>query len=120
VIRNRVSDNMLNQVIGGDAAMLLVAGSVAVFAAILLWRGRRAGPVVALAPAVFALYTMPQLIAGDEYLELRGNNERFFALQLAISLRVRVAPRTRTPTGLHAGAATSTPAKAAASARRES
>ena len=84
VIRYRVSDDMLNQVIGGDAAMLLVAVPVAVFAAILLWRGHRAGPVITLAPAVFALYTMPQLIAGDEYLEVPGNNERFFALQLAI------------------------------------
>jgi hypothetical protein len=84
VIHYRVSDDMLNQVIGGDAAMLLVAVPVAVFAAILLWRGHRAGPVVALAPAVFALYTMPQLIAGEEYLELPGNNERFFASQLAI------------------------------------
>jgi hypothetical protein len=83
-IRYRVSHDMQNQVIGGDAAMLLVAVPVAVFAAILLWRGHRAGPVVALAPAVFALYTMPQLIAGDEYLELPGNNERFFALQLGI------------------------------------
>jgi hypothetical protein len=83
-IRYRVSHDMLNQVVGGDAAMLLVAVPVAVFAGILLWRGHRAGPVVALAPAVFALYTMPQLIAGDEYLELPGNNERFFALQLGI------------------------------------
>jgi hypothetical protein len=80
----RVSDNMLNQVVGGDAAMLLIAAPVAVFATILLWRGHRAGPVTALAPAVFALYTMPQLIVGNEYLELSGNNERFFALQLAI------------------------------------
>ena len=101
-IRYRVSHDMQNQVIGGDAAMLLVAVPVAVFAAILLWRGHRAGPVVALAPAVFALYTMPQLIAGDEYLELPGNNERFFALQLGIFVLagiVLVGPgaRRRTP-----------------------
>lgn len=84
VIHYRVSQAMTNQVTGGDAAMLLVAVPVAVFATILLWRGHRAGAVVALAPAVFAIYTIPQLIAGDEYLEIAGNNERFFALQLTI------------------------------------
>jgi hypothetical protein len=84
VIRYRTSDAMLNQVIGGDAAMLSVVVPAAFLAAILLWRGHRAGPVVALAPAVFAVYTMPQLIVGQEYLELPGNNERFFVLQLAI------------------------------------
>lgn len=52
----------------------------------LAWRGYRAAPVLALAPAFFAMYTYSQLILGNEYLRIPGNIERFFPLLLAMFL----------------------------------
>jgi hypothetical protein len=84
VLRYRTSDTALNQVTGGDLAGLVVVAPVALVAAVLLWRGHRAGPLVALAPALWAVYMYAQLIVGQEYLRLPGNNERFFPLLLAL------------------------------------
>lgn len=84
VLRYRTSNTTLNQITGGDLAGLVVVATVALVAAVLLWRGHRAGPVVALAPALWAVYMYAQLIVGQEYLQLPGNNERFFPLLLAL------------------------------------
>jgi hypothetical protein len=80
VIRYHTSETTLNQVIGGDAAALLIIAPTCVFAGVLAWRGRPAAPLLALAPALFTVYTYAQLIAGEEYLRLPGNNERYFPL----------------------------------------
>jgi hypothetical protein len=84
VLRYRTSDTTMNQVMGGDLAGLAVVAPTALVAGVLLWRGHRAGPVVALAPALWAVYMYAQLIVGQEYLQLPGNNERFFPLLLAL------------------------------------
>jgi hypothetical protein len=57
---------------------------VGVGVGVLAWRGHRAAPVLALAPAFFAMYTYSQLILGNEYLRLPGNIERFFPLLLTM------------------------------------
>jgi hypothetical protein len=80
VIHYRTSDTTLNQVIGGDAAALLIIAPVCVLVGMLALRGHPAAPALALAPAVYAAYTYTQLIVGQEYLRLPGNNERFFPL----------------------------------------
>lgn len=80
----RTSDTTLNQIVGGDLAGLVLVVPVAVLAGVLCWRGHRAGPVFALAPAFWAVYMYAQLIVGQEYLDLPGNNERFFPLLLTL------------------------------------
>lgn len=82
VLDYRTSHTMLNQVIGGDAAALFVVAPVAIVAGILVLRQHPAGPVLALAPSIFGVYTYTQLIVGNEYLRLPGNVERFFPLLL--------------------------------------
>jgi hypothetical protein len=84
VLRYRTSDTTVNQVMGGDLAGLVVVAPTALVAGAMLWRGHHAGPVVALAPALWAVYMYAQLIVGQEYLQLPGNNERFFPLLLAL------------------------------------
>jgi len=84
VLRYRTSDTTLNQIMGGDMAGLVMVAPTALAAAVLPWRGHRAGPVVALAPALWAMYMYAQLIVGQEYLRLPGNNEQFFPLLLAV------------------------------------
>jgi hypothetical protein len=76
--------DVLNQVKGGDAAALLLVAPVAVAAGILALRGHPAAPVLALAPAGFALYTYTQLALGGEFALVPGNSERFFLLFLAL------------------------------------
>jgi hypothetical protein len=84
VIHFRTSVSGLNQVRGGDLAAMVVVVPVCVAVGMLAWRGHRAAPVLALAPAFFAMYTYSQLILGNEYLRLPGNIERFFPLLLAM------------------------------------
>ncbi|MCB1028174.1 MAG: hypothetical protein KDB24_10480 [Microthrixaceae bacterium] len=84
VIDYRYSDSLINQGIGLDAVALTGAVPIALVAARLLARGHLAGPVLALIPATFAAYMAPQYIVGPEYLNLPGNNERFFVFHLAL------------------------------------
>jgi hypothetical protein len=74
----RYSETMLNQATGLDAFALLVVAPVAVGAGVLSLRGHRAGPLIALGPAVFALYMLVQYVIGPDYLAIDGNGERFF------------------------------------------
>jgi hypothetical protein len=109
VIEFHLVDDVLNQVMGGDAVALVLVAPTAAFAAWLLWRGQAAGPVVALAPAGYAMYTYPQLALGGEFATEPGNSERFFPLYLAIFMLAaasfvtawnRVDPAAQpTPTG---------------------
>jgi hypothetical protein len=80
LIHYRTSASGLNQITGGDAAVLLLVAPVSLAAGVLALRGHPVAPALALAPAVFATYTYAQLIAGEEYLRRPGNNERFFPL----------------------------------------
>jgi hypothetical protein len=83
-IHFRTSASGLNQIRGGDLAALVVVAPACLAVAWLAWRGHRAAPVLALAPATFAMYTYSQLILGNEYLHLPGNVERYFPLLLAM------------------------------------
>ena len=83
-IRYHVSADALNQVIGGDLVAVALVAPVSLFAALLAWRGHPAAPLVALGPAVFAVYTYTQLAIGGDSARYEGNSERFFVLHLAI------------------------------------
>jgi hypothetical protein len=86
VIHFRTSVSGLNQIRGGDLAALVVVAPTCSAVAWLAWRGHPAAPVLALAPAMFAMYTYSQLILANEYLYRPGNVERFFPLLLAMFL----------------------------------
>jgi hypothetical protein len=83
VIHYRTSDTTLNQIVGGDAAALFIVAPFTIAVGLLALRSHPAAPVLALAPAAYVTYTYTQLIVGQEYLRLPGNNERFFPLLLA-------------------------------------
>jgi hypothetical protein len=84
VIEYRFSETLINQGIGLDAVALFATAPLAVVAGLLVLRGHRAGPVLAFVPATFAAYMAPQYVVGPEYLDLPGNNERFFPFHVAI------------------------------------
>jgi hypothetical protein len=84
VLVHRTSATTVNQLVGADAAGLLVVAPVCLVVAVLAWRGHRAAPALALAPAVYAGYTYTQYVLGQEYLREPGNVERFFPLLLAL------------------------------------
>ncbi len=84
VIHFRTSASGLNQVRGGDLAALVVVAPVCVAVGGLAWREHPAAPVLALAPAIFAMYTYSQLVLANEYLRVPGNVEVFFPLLLVM------------------------------------
>lgn len=84
VIRYHYGASMVNQAIGLDAVALLFATPLALVAAWLIHRDHPAGPVLALAPATFAAYMMPQYVVGPDYLGLPGNNEDFVLAHIAV------------------------------------
>lgn len=83
-IRFRTSTSGLDQIRGGDLAALVVVVPACLAVGRLAWRGHPAAPVLALAPAIFAMYTYSQLILGNEFLRRPGNVERYFPLLLAV------------------------------------
>lgn len=83
-IEYHVSDDAANQVAGGDFAGLVLVAPVSVLAAFLLWRGHRAGPVLALGPALYGLYMYSQLAVSGDIARYSGNSERFFLLYLGL------------------------------------
>lgn len=78
----RTSETTVNQLIGADLAGLALTAPVALVAAALTLRRHPAGPVLALAPAVWAVYVYAQVVVGQEFLTQPGNVERFFPLLL--------------------------------------
>lgn len=84
VIDYRYGMSMTNQATGLDAVALLVGFPLAVLAGWLTYRRHPAGPVLALAPATFAAYMMPQYVIGPDYLNLPGNNEDFALFHIAV------------------------------------
>jgi hypothetical protein len=83
VIRYHTSATTLNQVVGGDAAALFLVAPACLAVGMLALREHPSAPALALAPALFAVYTYTQLIVGEEYLRLPGNNEQYFPLMYA-------------------------------------
>lgn len=79
----RYSASMLAQAVGLDAFALAVVVPLAVGVAVLAARGHPAAPLLALVPAGFALYMLPQYVIGPEYLVRDGNGERAFLLFVA-------------------------------------
>ena len=84
VIRYHASEGAVNQVVGGDAAALLLVAPVSIIAGILTMRGELAGLVLALGPAVYAVYTYTQLALGGDFVRYPGNSEQFFPLYLGL------------------------------------
>lgn len=84
VIRYRWSETIDNQGIGLDAVALFIVAPLCLVSAWLISRERPAGYALALGPASFALYMLPQYVIGPEYMAMPGNNERFFALHYAL------------------------------------
>ncbi|MBN9102628.1 MAG: hypothetical protein J0I49_31690 [Pseudonocardia sp.] len=84
VIHFRTSASGLDQIRGGDLAALAVVAPVCAAVGALAWRGHPAAPVLALAPAIFAMYTYSQLVLANEYLRIPGNVELFFPLLLVM------------------------------------
>lgn len=84
VIRYHVSEGAVNQIVGGDVAGLVLVAPLSLFAGALVWQGHRAGSVLALGPAVHALYMYSQLALGGDFVRYPGNSERFFLLYLGL------------------------------------
>jgi hypothetical protein len=83
-IRSHVSPAMENQQIGGELISLFVAAPVALLAGVLWLRGHRLAPLLAIAPALYAVYTYVTFVLGPEYSRYPGNNERAFPLYLVL------------------------------------
>ena len=84
VMEYRTSPTTLHQLLGSDAAALLVVAPLCFLAALLVAHGRFAGPPLAAGIGGYAVYTYFQVVVGQEYLRLPGNVERFFPLLLTI------------------------------------
>ena len=67
VIQYPLSLTLLNQTIGLEAVSLFVVAPWSVLAGILTLRGHRAGPLLALAPALYTAYMFVQYVVGPEY-----------------------------------------------------
>jgi hypothetical protein len=83
-IEYHASDNAVNQIAGGDFAGLFLVAPVSLASAFLLWRQHRAGPVLAIGPAFYALYMYSQLAVSGDLAQYPGNSERFFLLYLGL------------------------------------
>jgi hypothetical protein len=84
VIRYHVSEQAVNQVLGGDVAGLALVAPVSIVAGILAWRGHIGGAVLALGPAIYGLYMYSQLALGGDFVRYEGNSEMFFPLYLGL------------------------------------
>jgi hypothetical protein len=84
LIEHRAEPSTVSQVVGGDAAALVVIAPVAIVAGVLALRRHRAAPLLVMGPGVYAAYTAFQLAVGQEHLRLPGNVEHFFPLYLGL------------------------------------
>ncbi len=84
VIRFHNSSSGITQLTGGEAISLVVVAPVSVVAGVLWLRGSRIAPPLALAPALYALYTYTTEVVGAEYRRYPGNSEWFLPLHLGI------------------------------------
>lgn len=72
VVEYPLSRSLLNQTLGLEAVSLVLVAPVSVAAGVLVLRGHRAGPVLALAPALYAAYMLVQYVVGPDYLRFPG------------------------------------------------
>jgi hypothetical protein len=84
VIHYHFSTSMRNQLIGLDAVSLYVVVPLVFVVGVLALRRHPSAPVLAIAPGLFVAYMLPQYIVGPDYLNLPGNNQRFFLLHLCL------------------------------------
>lgn len=84
VIQWRISPDMEDQLLGGDAVGLFLVAPVAVFAGLRWWRGHSQAAALALGPALYGVYTYFVAILLPEYERFAGNNERAFPLYLVL------------------------------------
>lgn len=84
VIRYRFSASLVYQGIGLDFVSLVLVAPLALGAGVLLLRERPLGPALGLGVGAYTAYMAIQYVVGPEYLELPGNNERFFLLHLSL------------------------------------
>jgi hypothetical protein len=82
-IRYRTSSTSLNQIVGSDAAGLLLVAPFSLVVGLLVLLGRPVGRL-GLAPSVYAAYIYPQLALGNEFGVRPGNVERFFPLLVGL------------------------------------
>lgn len=75
---------MRSQLLGLDAVSFVVVAPLAVGAGVLALRGHPAWALLALGPALYVAYMVPQYVVGPDYFEREGNNERFFPLFWAL------------------------------------
>lgn len=91
IMQYRTSETTVNQLVGSDAAALFVVFPSTVLAAVLVFRGNPAGPLLASGIGVYAIYTYAQVVIGQEYLRLPGNVEYWFPLLLAVFILAEAA-----------------------------
>ncbi|RIK35999.1 MAG: hypothetical protein DCC58_19835 [Chloroflexi bacterium] len=84
VIQWRISPDMEDQLLGGDAVGLFLVAPVAVIAGLRWWRGHSQAAALALGPALYGIYTYFVAILLPEYERFAGNNERAFPLYLVL------------------------------------
>ena len=86
VIRYRVSETLRSQTVALDAVSLLLVAPLSIAAGVLALRAPAdvRPRMLALPPALFVLYMIPQYVVGPDYLRLPGNNEAAFPLHLAL------------------------------------
>lgn len=84
VIRYRFSETLVLQGIGLDLISLALVAPLCMVLGGALLRGRRRAALPALAVSSYGAYMSIQYVIGPEYLELAGNNERFFAFHLSL------------------------------------
>jgi hypothetical protein len=98
VIDYRISEEfIMSQLLALDAVGLVLVAPLAALAGALALRGHPAWPLVAVGPAIYVAYMVPQYVLGPDYLAHSGNNEAFFPLFLgAFVLALIVAVRAWT------------------------
>ena len=84
LIRYRFSETLVLQGVGLDVVSLVLVAPACAAVGIAAMRGRRRASILAVAPAAYSAYMAVQYVVGPEYLELAGNNERFFAFHLGL------------------------------------
>lgn len=83
-IQYHASEGAIDQVKGGDVAGLLMVAPLCVWAATLVRRRHPAGSVVAIGPALYAIYLYTQLAFVGDVVRYDGNNERFFPVYASL------------------------------------
>lgn len=79
-IVQRPADDAIDQFRGSEAVSLLVVVPLLLIAALLSRRANPIAPYLAIAGALFCVYTYVTVITGQEYLQHDGNVERAFPL----------------------------------------